>query len=436
MSRYIFQQHFTDRAGNAVASGSVTVYTANSTALATCYSSSGGSTAITSSLITTDTAGYFKFWVDDADYSSTQKFKIALSKTNFASKTYDDIMIMQEVTATGTATLTNKSLSDSTTYFVDNSDATKKFQIQCSGITAGQTRTMTIPDADFTAVGLTTTQSPTNKDMSSTTNTFYAASATRSGTIELATDAEAETGTDTTRALTAADLAYVIQRGQMITGTAAGTDTYTVTLAPVITSYTTRAYYLIKFTNANTGASTINMNTIGAKDLKKEGTAALASGDIPAGHVGVLYYDGTNMVLCNPKTAGSTAATQAEQEAGSSITVMTTPGRQQYHPSAAKVWVNFNGIGTPAVTVGYNVASITDNAVGDYTISFTTVFSGADYVCAGSALHDVTTSISYTVKFANMATSSIKVLILKIDGVTTHATFDVTDVLVVCYGDQ
>ncbi len=49
-----------------------------------------------------------------------------------------------------TQTLTNKSLSDSTTYFVDNVDSTKKVQFQLSGITAGQTRTITFPDSDLT----------------------------------------------------------------------------------------------------------------------------------------------------------------------------------------------------------------------------------------------------------------------------------------------
>ena len=51
---------------------------------------------------------------------------------------------------TAPQTLTNKSLSDSTTYIIDNVDGTKKFQIQASGITTGTTRTMTVPDKDFT----------------------------------------------------------------------------------------------------------------------------------------------------------------------------------------------------------------------------------------------------------------------------------------------
>ena len=44
-------------------------------------------------------------------------------------------------------------------------------------------------------------------------------------------------------------------------------------------------------------------------------------------------------------------------------------------------WVNFNGIGTVAIRASYNVSSITDNGVGNYTMNFTTAMSDANY-CA------------------------------------------------------
>lgn len=50
---------------------------------------------------------------------------------------------------------------------VDNGDPTKAFVFQASGITAGQTRVLTIPDSDFTLVGLTLTQTLTNKTLTS-----------------------------------------------------------------------------------------------------------------------------------------------------------------------------------------------------------------------------------------------------------------------------
>jgi hypothetical protein len=85
----------------------------------------------------------------------------------------------------------------------------------------------------------------------------------------------------------------------------------------------------------------------------------------------------TNLVLGGSSFTG---ATQAQQETGSSTTTYTSPGRQQYHPSASKAWVVFRGTGTVTVLASYNVSSITDNGVGDYTINFTTSFSTAFYV--------------------------------------------------------
>lgn len=51
----------------------------------------------------------------------------------------------------------------------------------------------------------------------------------------------------------------------------------------------------------------------------------------------------------------------------------------------AKAWVNFNGTGTPAIRASYNVASITDNGVGDYTINFSNALPDASYSMSGSA---------------------------------------------------
>ena len=52
---------------------------------------------------------------------------------------------------------------------------------------------------------------------------------------------------------------------------------------------------------------------------------------------------------------------------------------------SAKAWVNFNGQGTVAIRSSYNVSSITDNGVGDYTVNFTTAMPNANYALAGAA---------------------------------------------------
>jgi hypothetical protein len=74
--------------------------------------------------------------------------------------------------------------------------------------------------------------------------------------------------------------------------TATGTDTYAVTGG--ITAYAAGFTIVVKFTNGNTGASTLNVNSLGAKSIVKNGATALASGDIAANQILILTYDGTN----------------------------------------------------------------------------------------------------------------------------------------------
>lgn len=45
----------------------------------------------------------------------------------------------------------------------------------------------------------------------------------------------------------------------------------------------------------------------------------------------------------------------------------------------AKVWGNINGTGVISLTDGFNVSSIIDNGIGDYTFSFSTAMPNANY---------------------------------------------------------
>jgi len=50
---------------------------------------------------------------------------------------------------------------------------------------------------------------------------------------------------------------------------------------------------------------------------------------------------------------------------------------------SAKVWVNFDG-SSMANRDSFNVASLTDNGTGDYTINYSTAMGNANYICLGS----------------------------------------------------
>ena len=74
--------------------------------------------------------------------------------------------------------------------------------------------------------------------------------------------------------------------------TASGTDSYTATITG-ITALTEGLSIKIKFTNANTGPSTLNINNLGAKAIQKSNGNALSSGNIKAGQIIHLVYGGS-----------------------------------------------------------------------------------------------------------------------------------------------
>lgn len=78
---------------------------------------------------------------------------------------------------------------------------------------------------------------------------------------------------------------------------------------------------------------------------------------------------------------------------------------------SAKAWVNFNGTGTVAIRAAFNVSSITDNDVGDYTVNFTNAMVDANYV-ANVSMRTVVGSASLSNVAAATAptTSAIRVI--------------------------
>ena len=51
---------------------------------------------------------------------------------------------------------------------------------------------------------------------------------------------------------------------------------------------------------------------------------------------------------------------------------------------ACRAWVNFNGTGAAVIRASGNVASVTYNGVGDYTVTFTTAMPDANYTAVAS----------------------------------------------------
>lgn len=108
--------------------------------------------------------------------------------------------------------------------------------------------------------------------------------------------------TDVQRVDKVQDAAHIFAAGT-------GDDTITASLSPAITGYATGMIVAIKLADANSGAATLNLNSVGAAAIKKglAGDDALDANDLKAGRIGLFAYDGTNMQMLNaPEFPGGT----------------------------------------------------------------------------------------------------------------------------------
>ncbi|MCX5785655.1 MAG: hypothetical protein NTX59_08190 [Elusimicrobia bacterium] len=74
-------------------------------------------------------------------------------------------------------------------------------------------------------------------------------------------------------------------------------NSYIISLTPALAAYITGMPIWFKASNANTGAATLNINNLGEKSIKKLDTQPLAAGEILAGQILCVAYDGTNFQL-------------------------------------------------------------------------------------------------------------------------------------------
>lgn len=92
-----------------------------------------------------------------------------------------------------------------------------------------------------------------------------------------------------------------IQSGAYLSCTdAVGTDSYACSLSPAIAAYTTGMTVVFKAGTANTGAASLNLNSLGAKTIVKVAggiTTALADNDIRSGQIVITSYDGANFQM-------------------------------------------------------------------------------------------------------------------------------------------
>lgn len=205
--------------------------------------------------------------------------------------------------------------------------------------------------------------------------------------------------------------------------TTTGTNTIVLGASQTVTAYAQGDLYTFKAGGSNTGATTINVDSNGAKDVYAGGAACIG-GEIVSGRMYTVVYNGTQFDLINPSKFPTADGTVSAPSIGPSSDVDTgfyfaantinaaTGGTQALSLDSTqnlkfnsgygsvetaygcRAWISFDGTGTPASRGSGNVSSITDHATGDYTINFTTAMPDANYAVLGSTT--ITTDSSTT----------------------------------------
>lgn len=134
-------------------------------------------------------------------------------------------------------------------------------------------------------------------------------------------------------------------------------------------------------------------------------------------------------------------AVQSEMETGTDVARAVTPGRQHYHPSAAKCWVVWGT--TTTIDASYNMTSITDNGAGDWTLTIATDFSSANYVAVSTSYDAPTDDLLVAPAFSTATAKAagvirlIQVRIIGSAGVPASMSLaDPTKNHVAMFGDQ
>jgi hypothetical protein len=100
-------------------------------------------------------------------------------------------------------------------------------------------------------------------------------------------------------------------------------NTYAIALTPAVTGYVAGQVFHFKAANASSGASTLNVNGLGAKNIKKKNDQDIAAGDIEQNAIVSVIYDGTSFQMLSQlgTSAGSMSSFTLTGDSGSNQTV-------------------------------------------------------------------------------------------------------------------
>ena len=101
-------------------------------------------------------------------------------------------------------------------------------------------------------------------------------------------------------------------------------NTYAIALTPAVTAYVAGQVFHFKAANTSTGASTLNVNALGTKNIKKRNDQDPAAGDIEEDAIISVIYDGTSFQMISQlgTSAGSMSSFTLTGDSGSNQSIV------------------------------------------------------------------------------------------------------------------
>lgn len=194
---------------------------------------------------------------------------------------------------------------------------------------------------------------------------------------------------------------------------------------PAPADYEANMTFQFVATNTNTGASTVDVASLGVKNIFFGG-AALTGGEIIVGNTTTIIFDVANdrfnliEFVLGQATGISLLLTGAAASPPDANTLVKD--------NICKGWIKLNGSGVIAINDSYNVSGIIDGGTGIYTITWDTNFANTDYCPVGL------TQGSHIVghEIADYAVGSLVARTFN----TSDIAVDVTLLNIVVFGDQ
>lgn len=210
----------------------------------------------------------------------------------------------------------------------------------------------------------------------------------------------------------AASAAAVASDVNIWAGTASGVDTILLTPADALASYSTGMKVRFESAGAGTGAATINISSLGAKALKRQGGTALVADDIPASSIIEATYDGTDFILDTGTTA-VIKATVINEVSGSNIASATTTDIG----AATGNYVNITG--TTTIT-GLGTIAAGAKRIVQFSGALTLTYNATSLIVPGNA--NITTVAGDIAEFVSLGSGNwICTNYLRENGSSLHA---------------